>query len=112
MNEARVRTLTAEQCMRLLAARRSVSGALTADAVLHQAASHIASILGVVVAFAGCRAGHWSILARSNGRHDLNALAASGALDDAAIAAQGIWRYTMEDVNWTLVPLKTVWLCG
>ena len=108
MNEARVRTLTAEQCMRLLAARRSVSGALTADAVLHQAASHIASILGVVVAFAGCRAGHWSILARSNGRHDLNALAASGALDDAAIAAQGIWRYTMEDVTWTLVPLPAV----
>ena len=105
MNEARVRTLTAEQCMRLLAARRSVSGGLAADAVLHQAAGHIASILGVVVAFAGRRGGHWSILAQSNGRHDLHGLAASGVLDDAAIVAQAIGRYTVDDVTWTLVPL-------
>jgi diguanylate cyclase (GGDEF)-like protein len=66
MAETRVRTLTAEQSLRLLSARRAVPAGLPADLVLRHAASYLASILGVVVAFAGWREGRWSILARSS----------------------------------------------
>ncbi len=108
MNEAGARTLSAEQSMRLLRTARSVSGApgaLPADEVLQQAVSHIASILGVVVAFAGCRAGRWSILAQSGAGADLHPLLASGSLDAVASAPGGVRRATFDDLTWTLVRL-------
>ena len=105
MNEVRVRTLTAEQSMRLLAARRSVSRDLPADEVLRQAATLIASILGAPSAFAGCRAGRWAVLAQSHHQYDLHAIVSSGALDDAAAAPHGIGRWTSGDATWTLVRL-------
>ena len=105
MNEAGVRTLSAEQSMRLLRARRSLSGALPADEVLQQAVGHIASILGVAAAFAACRAGRWSILAQSEAVEDLHPLVASGSLDAAAAAPHGVGRWTFDDITWTLVPL-------
>lgn len=65
MAETRVRTLTAEQSLRLLSARRAVPAGLPADLLLRQAATYLASILGATVAFAGWRDGRWSILAQS-----------------------------------------------
>ena len=57
MTESRVRTLTAEQSLRLLSARRAVPAGLPADLLLRQAAAYLASILGAVVVFAGWRDG-------------------------------------------------------
>ena len=71
MSESRVRTLTAEQSLRLLSARRAVPAGLPADLLLRQAAAYLASILGAAVVFAGWRDGRWSILARSPGGADL-----------------------------------------
>ena len=66
MTETRVRTLTAEQSLRLLSARRAVPAGLPADLLLRQAAAYLASILGAAVVFAGWRDGRWSILGRSS----------------------------------------------
>src|SRR5688572_18707202 len=65
MTEARVRTLTAEQSLRLLSARRAVPAGLPADLVLRHAAAHLGSILSATVVFAGWRDGGWSILAQA-----------------------------------------------
>src|ERR1044071_9896424 len=74
MAETRVRTLTAEQSLRMLSARRAVPAGLPADLLLRQAAAYLASIVGVAVVFAGWRGGRWSILARSSGGADLRLL--------------------------------------
>jgi len=94
MSDGRVRTMTAEQSMRMLGARRSVSSALPADVVLQQTAARIAAILGAAAAFAGCRTNGWSIFAESPGGSDFSALLDSGALDDAVDAPHGIGRWT------------------
>jgi diguanylate cyclase (GGDEF)-like protein len=65
MTETRVRTLTEEQSLRLLSARRALPAGLPADRLLRHAAAHFASILGSTVAFAGWRDGAWVVLAHS-----------------------------------------------
>ena len=64
MGDVSVRTLTAEQSLRLLSARRAVPPGLPADLVLRHAAAYLASILAATVAFAGWRNGRWQVLAR------------------------------------------------
>ena len=65
MTDTRVRSLTAEQSVRLLGARRAVPSGLPADLILRHAATYLGSILGATVVFAGWRDGRWSILAKA-----------------------------------------------
>lgn len=94
--------------MRLLGARRSVSGAPTPDAVLFEVASQIASILGVAAAFAGCRDGHWAVLAVSPDTLDVMPLLDSGAVDEAIAASQAVSSWAVDDATWTIVRLPGV----
>jgi diguanylate cyclase (GGDEF)-like protein len=106
MNEAQVRTLTAEQSMRLLSARRSVPADLPADAVLRQAATQIASILGAAVVLAGFRDRQWKVLAQSPEVRDLRTLLASpAALDDVVASLHGVGCVSLQGATWTLVRL-------
>jgi len=107
MSDGRVRTMTAEQSMRMLGARRSVSSALPADAVLEQTAARIAAILGAAAAFAGWRTNGWSILAESPGGNEFCDLLDSSALDDTVAGPPGIGRWTSGATTWTLVRLPT-----
>jgi diguanylate cyclase (GGDEF)-like protein len=107
MTETRVRTLTAEQSLRLLGARRAVPADLPADLVLRHAAVHLASILGAAVAFAGWRDGHWSILARSTAGADLRLLPDDDrTLDDVTgPSGDAIAVREVDGAPWTLAPL-------
>ena len=106
MAEPRVRTLTAEQSLRLLGARRAVPADLPADLLLRHAAVHLASILGAAVAFAGRRHGHWSVLARSTSA-DLRLLPADDqALDDVTGPSGDVIAVCdLDGAPWTLAPL-------
>jgi len=110
MTETRVRTLTAEQSLRLLGARRAVPAGLPADLILRQAAVYLASILGAAVAFAGWRDGHWSVLSRSIGGAELRLLPdddrtldeLTGRLGDAIAVRE------VDGAPWTLAHLPAV----
>ena len=110
MTETRVRTLTAEQSLRLLGARRAVPAGLPADLILRQAAVYLASILGAAVVFAGWRDGHWSVLSRSIGGAELRLLPdddrtldeLTGRLGDAIAVRE------VDGAPWTLAHLPAV----
>jgi len=110
MTETRVRTLTAEQSLRLLGARRAVPAGLPADLILRQAAVYLASILGAAVAFAGWRDGHWSVLSRSIGGAELRLLPdddrtldeLTGRLGDAIAVRE------VDGAPWTVAHLPAV----
>jgi hypothetical protein len=109
MEETRVRTLTAEQSLRLLSARRAVPAGLPADLLLRHAATYLASILGAAVAFAGWRDGRWSILARSSDTvfrllpSDADTLEEIAGSFDDAVAVRGV-----KGVPWTLARLPAL----
>ena len=107
MTESRVRTLTAEQSLRLLSARRAVPAGLPADLLLRQAAAYLASILGAAVVFAGWRDGRWSILARSPGGAGLRLQPDDDyALDEVAGPHGDVVAVRVVDgASWTLAPL-------
>jgi diguanylate cyclase (GGDEF)-like protein len=109
MAETRVRTLTAEQSLRLLSARRAVPAGLPADLLLRHVAAYLASILSATVVFAGWRDGHWSILAQS-GATGLRLLSAdadtleelAGSVDDAVAVR------IVDGAPWTLARLPAL----
>jgi diguanylate cyclase (GGDEF)-like protein len=106
MTETRVRTLTAEQSLRLLSARRAVPPGLPADLLLRQAAAYLASILGAAVVFAGWREGRWSILARSSSGADLRLLPDDDyALDEVTALGDQIAVRIVDGAPWTLALL-------
>jgi diguanylate cyclase (GGDEF)-like protein len=101
------RTLTAEQGLRLLSVRRAVPAGLPADLLLRHAASHLASILGAAVAFAGWRNGRWSILAQSDATGhrppDAGALEEIAGSFDDAVAIR-----VVDGAPWTLARLPAL----
>jgi diguanylate cyclase (GGDEF)-like protein len=109
MTEARVRTLTAEQSLRLLSARRAVPAGLPADLLLRHAAAYLASILGATVAFAGWRDGRWLVLAQSGATYlrlrpydDSLLDETTGTLDEAVAVRE------LDGMPWTLARLPSV----
>ena len=106
MGDVRVRTLTAEQSLRLLSARRAVPAGLPADLLLRHAAAHLGSILAATVAFAGWRDGRWQVLARG-GAADLRLqLEDADTLDEMTGAPGGaVAVCTLGNATWTLARL-------
>src|SRR5687767_4527662 len=109
MPDTRVRSLTAEQSVRLLSARRAVPAGLPADLVLRHAAAYLGSILGATVIFAGWRDGHWSILAQA-GPTDLHLPPSEGdTLEEIAETLdEAVAVRIVDGAPWTLAQLPAV----
>jgi diguanylate cyclase (GGDEF)-like protein len=110
MGEVRTRTLTAEQSLRLLGARRTIPAGLPPEALLVRLATHVASIVGAAAAFAGYRAGVWSILAASSDAVDARLLTREQASFGGAVAAieTGVGHWESHRATWTLVPIAAL----
>ena len=105
MAEARARSLTAEQSLRLLNARRAAPAGLSAELLLRHTAVYLASILGATVAFAGWRDGRWSILAQS-GAAERRLLPHDGnTLEEMASSLDAVGVRVVDGAPWTLARL-------
>ena len=110
MGEAGPHILTVEQTLQLLSARRSVSATLPPEELLSGLAAHLAAILNVAVAFAGLRAGGWSIIACSDDSLHIHLIAdEQERFEDAVSRTQsGVARWDTRGDQWTLVPLPVM----
>jgi diguanylate cyclase (GGDEF)-like protein len=107
MTEPTVRTLTAEQSLRVLGVRRTVHAGSRADDVLRDAAARLAAILDAAVAFAGRRHGRWSVVARSTRGSDAALFFDDPRLLDetAERPAPAVSVHSIDGAPWTSVSL-------